>query len=231
MSRLRQLIFCLAISGSFVPARAQTAAEFRPELGIYLQEADFIRMEFIDLASDNQRTREWQGNFAYYIDAALKPVLRRNLREHPDVYRDRYLTSRVGYLYRTGLNNGNSSSGNIGIVEVTSRYQVPWRFVLVDRNRGEFRFIKGQPFNTRYRNRFRVEHDIKRGRFVCTPYAYDEIFFDTRYGRWTPNRYALGVEVPASPHMVFDLYYIRQNGSFSNPPHLNIFGFKWNLYF
>jgi hypothetical protein len=83
----------------------------------------------------------------------------------------------------------------------------------------------------RYRNRLHLERDVKHGRFVCTPYVYDEIFYDTRSGSWTPNEYALGVQLPAGRHMVFDAYYMRQNGSHSNPPHRNIFGLKWNLYF
>ena len=138
---------------------------------------------------------------------------------------------RGGYLYQTGLSNGNSTSGHIGILELTPRYRLPLDFVIVNRNRGEFRFFKGQPFYTRYRNRLQLVRDIKRGQFVCTPYAWDEVFYDTRYGQWIRNRYAFGVQFVAGKHMVFDPYYMRQNGSHSNPTHLNAFGSKWNLYF
>jgi hypothetical protein len=31
--------------------------------------------------------------------------------------------------------------------------------------------------------------------------------------------------------MVIEPYYFRQNGSHSNPPHLNVFAFTWSLYF
>lgn len=224
------LILSIAFTASIAPATAQnTSDQFRPELGIYLQEG-LVRIEFVALASGDLNTHEWQGDFTYYIEGALKPVLRRKLRENPDVFRDKYLTIRAGYRYQTGLTNGNSSTGNIGIIELTSRYLLPWQLVISDRNRGDFRFIKGQAFSTRYRNRFRVERDIKHGDFLFTPYVYDEIFYDTRYDGWTPNRYAVGVELPACQHFIFDLYYMRQNGG-SNPSHLNVFGFKWNLYF
>lgn len=226
-----QLILLFAIGGAILPAAAQQSAEeFRPELGIYAQQGEFIRVEFIDFASSNQHTHEWQGDFAYFIETALKPPLRRRLREHPDVYRNRYLTARAGYRYQTGLTNGNSSSGNIGILEALSRYRLPSDLVISDRSRGEFRFIKGQPFSARYRNRLRLERDLKRGVFVCTPYVFDEIFYDTRYGTWTPNRYAAGAEFPVGRHMVFDAYYMLQNSSRSDP-HLNIIGFRWSLYF
>jgi len=227
-----RLISFLVFAASIVPADAQnTSAQFRPEIDIFIRQGELIRFEFENLATYTQATRSWAGNFAFFVETALKPVLRRNLREHPDVYRNRYLTMRGGYLYRTSLSNGQATSGNIGILELTPRYRLPWDLVVVDRNRGEFRFFKGQAFYTRYRNRFRLERDIKHGRFVCTPYVYDEVFYDTRYDLWTPNRYAFGVQFLAGRHMVFDPYYFRQNGSHSKPPHLNTLGFKWGLYF
>lgn len=227
-----KLFSCLAFAGLIVPAAAQnTSEQYRPELDIYVQQGESVRIEFDDFATGTQSTHSWLGNFAYYVDIALKPIFRRNLREDPDVFRDRYLTMRGGYLYQTSLTNGQSTSGNIGILELTSRYRLPFDLVISDRNRGEFRFFKGQSFYTRYRNRFQVERDFKRGRFVCTPYAYDEIFYDTRYGEITPNRYAFGAQFPAGRHMIFEPYYMRQNGSHSKPPHVNAIGFKWNLYF
>jgi hypothetical protein len=85
--------------------------------------------------------------------------------------------------------------------------------VVSDRNRGEFRFIKGQAFSTRYRNKLQLERDIKYGAYVFTPYAYDEVFYDTRYGQWTPNRYAFGVQLPIGAHVVLQPYYLRQDGN------------------
>jgi hypothetical protein len=132
-----------------------------------------------------------------------------------------------GYLRQTGLSNGNSTSGHIGILELTPRYRLPLDFVIVNRNRGEFRSSKDSRFTRDTETR-----DIKRGRFVRTPYAWDEVFYDSRYGQWIRNRYAFGVQFVAGKHVIFDpYYYMRQNGSHSNPTHLNAFGSKWNLYF
>jgi hypothetical protein len=71
---------------------------------------------------------------------------------------------------------------------------------------------------------------IQQGPFVRLEFV-DEIFYDTRYGQWTPNRYGAGVQISAGSHMVLEPYYFRQNGSHSNPPHLNVFAFTWSLYF
>ena len=140
----------------------------------------------MNFANSNSNTHSWQGNFAYYLEVGLRPVLRRDLRNHPDVYRNRFLTMRAGHLYQTGLTNGQSSSGHTGILELSSRYRLPGDLVIADRNRGEFRFFKGKPFYTRYRNRLRLERDVRFGRFTCTPYGYGEVFYDTRYDLWTP---------------------------------------------
>jgi hypothetical protein len=213
-----------------IPAAGQsTKDEFWPELGIYVQQGPLVRVEFVAAASSDPSPYHWQGDFTLYVQVALKPVLRPELRDRPDVFRNKYLTFRSGFRYRSSLTNGDNGSEKRGIVELTPRYLLPGRLVISDRNRGEFRFVKGEPFSTRYRNRLRLERDFKYGWLDCTPYAYDEVFFDTRYDRWTPNRYAFGVEFPAGPHIVLEPYYLRQN-SRSNSPELNVLGFKLNLY-
>jgi hypothetical protein len=233
MPSSQTLAVCLLSASALgLPANGQsTGGEFWPELGIYLQRGQLIRLELISSASSNPNTDSWQGDFTFFVETALKPVFRRALRDQPDVFRNRFLTVRAGYRYRTSLTPGDPVSENRIILELTPRYRLPWQLVFVDRNRGEFRFVRGQAFSTRYRNRFRLERDIELGSFGFTPYVYDEIFYDTRFDQWTPNRYAIGSQFPVGPHVVLEPYYLRQNGSHSNPPHVNVFGFKVNLYF
>ncbi len=226
-------MYWLAASAWVVDAADQnTKNELWPELGIYAQQSPMFRLEFVDFARDDLSNHEWNGDFAIYVEAALKPVFRRELREQPDVFRNKYLTFRAGYRYRTSLTGNNTASENRGIIEVNSRYRLPWQLVIADRNRGDFRFVKGEAFSTRYRNRLWLERDIKHGWLECTAYVYDEIFYDARYDRWAaPNQYAAGVKFPVGPHVVLEPYYLRQNHRPSNPPNLNAFGFKFNLYF
>jgi hypothetical protein len=173
-----RLIHCLlSIGVLIIPAAAQsTGREVRPEVGIYVQQGPLVRLESVDSASSNQNTGEWQGRFDFYVEVALKPVFRRELRDQPDVCRNKYLTVRAGYRYVTGLTSGSSTSENSGILEANSRYLLPWQLVISDRNRGEFRLIKGQGFSTRYRNRLRLERDIQYRWLSCAPHVYDEIF-------------------------------------------------------
>jgi Protein of unknown function (DUF2490) len=233
MSNRVKLAVCVAsVCRWVIPTAAQTTGnEFRPELGVYIQQGPQLRIDLENSFYGDLTTGDWRGHFAVYINAALKPFFRRELRKDPNVFRNKYLTMRAGYQYSTTLAGDSSPHENRGILELTSRYSLPWQFVISDRNRGEFRFIEGRPFSTRYRNRLRLERDVKYGWLACTPYVYGEVFYDTRYDLWTPVRYALGIEFPAGTHMVLEPYYLRQNGSHSNPPHVNAAGLNWNLYF
>ena len=232
-ARLWCVIPCSLASfvGAAVSSAQDTGSEVRPELNLYLQLEPMIRVQLQSLFVGNLTTNDWHANFTFFVETALKPILRRQLRQEPDVYRNRYLTFTAGYRYRTNLANGGSTHENRGILEFTTRYPLPWRMVISDRNRGEFRFIQGQPFSARYRNRLRMEDDFEQRWFECTPYVDFEIFYDTRFNQWTPKRYESGVQLPIGSHVMLEPYYLRQDASRSVPRHVNAFGFKFNLYF
>jgi hypothetical protein len=231
-ARRRALLLCCLSVAVCADALAQsTQNEIRPELRIYRQQGEILRFELDASATGDQSAHQWQGNITLFVQAAMRPVFRRQLRERPDTFRNKYLTFGVGYRRRNTLTEGNSTAENRILLDLTSRYRLPWQLLISDRNRGEFRFIQGQPFSTRYRNRLRLERDFKSGWLDITPYVYDEIYYDTRYDRWTPNNYAFGVEFPIGPHVVLEPYYLRQGRRASPPPHLNAFGFRLSLYF
>ena len=233
MANGRALILCCLSAGAWpINAAGQsTQNQMRPELRIYVPEGPIVRFEFDSAAFGNLSTHQWQGNFTVYVQTALKPVFRRKLRDRPDTFRNKYLTFAAGYRHRTNLTGGNSLSENRGILELTSRYHLPWQLVASDRNRGEFRAIEGKPFSMRYRNRLRLERDFKSGWLDVTPYVYAEVYYDTRYGEWATYNYAFGVDFPIGRHVALEPYYLRQNQRASNPPHTNAFGFRLNLYF
>jgi hypothetical protein len=223
------LAICL-LSCNIAAVAQGTGEDVRPELDLYIQQGPLLRFEISDSFSGDQSTHNWQGNFAFYVETALKPVLRRELRDQPDVYRNKYLTLRAGYRYQNSLTAGHSAAENRGIIELTSRYELPGQLVVTDRSRGEFRFIEGISPSTRYRNRLRLERDLTYGWLESTPYIYDEIFYDTRYGLWSPNRYGVGVQFQVGRHTVLEPQYFRQDGSRSNPANLNVFVLILNIY-
>jgi Protein of unknown function (DUF2490) len=231
--RLRSsILYILAVYAGTASSSAQgTNSEVRPESDVYLQLQPMIRIQFVSSFSGKLTTGDWDADPTFYVETALKPVLRRHLREEPDVYQERYLTFKAGYRYRTDLARGGSAHENRAILELTSRFPLPWNMVISDRNRGEFRFIQDKPFSTRYRNRLRLERDFEQGRFECTPYIDIEVFYDTRFDQWTGRHYESGVQFPVSSSVVLEPYYLREDNSHSVPRYVNVFGFKFNLYF
>lgn len=212
-------------------AAQTTSGEFRPEFGVYIQQDPSLRYELVDIFTRTQSPENWGANFSFYIDTALKPMLRRELRSRPDVFRNKYLTIRAGYRNQRSLTDPHSAPENRAILELTSRYLLPWQIVVSDRNRGEFQFIQKEPFSTRYRNRIRVERDVRHDWVDATPYVSAEFYYDTRYDSWTTSRYIVGAEFPAGRHVVIVPYCFRQNSTTSSPHHINGFGSKLNLYF
>jgi hypothetical protein len=81
---------------------------------------------------------------------------------------------------------------------------------------------------------FQFNLPILRRRTI-TPYVSGEISFDTRFGVWNRNRFAVGVvqSLRRGPilrtllpkrQVNLDLYFMRQNDSRSSPPHVNALG-------
>jgi hypothetical protein len=114
-----------------------------------------------------------------------------------------------------------------------SRSRVPWpkKLVITDSSHDDLRFIGGQPFSTRYRNKLQLERDFSFGSLVFTPYLNGQLYYNTRYDVWNRNRYSAGVEVAAGQHLVLETYYLRQNDSRSSTPCVNAVGLTFNLYF
>jgi hypothetical protein len=225
-------ILALLLTGAALPLPAQNSKdEFWPELAIYANRGQILRFVFIDSFDQDQSNRNQQGSFAYYVDVALKPVFRRELRERGDVFRRRYLTFRAGYQYTTTFVSGNPDSENRIIAESTSRYHLGAGFVASDRNRGEFRWIKAKPFSMRYRNKLMIERDCRVRGFGFTPFVYAEAYYDTRYAAWNRNRLAFGVQIPAGVHMRVDPYLARQQDTRATPRYVHALGLTWNLFF
>src|SRR5262249_44843010 len=132
--RLRPLILCVlsVSSGTAVLAAQTTNNEVRPEADVYVQVQPMIRIQWMAPFTGNLTTGDWRALPTFFVETALKPVLRRRLRKEADVYKDRYLTFKAGYRYRTDLASGGSAHENRGILEFTSRFPLPWNLFVSD---------------------------------------------------------------------------------------------------
>jgi len=229
--RAHRLVLALFVIGAYPAASQTTTREFWPELDVYIQYNDRLRFILQSIVTVAPEIQSNQQSFTGFVEVALRPLIRLELRHKNDVFRKRFLTFRAGYRYITPLPNSSASPENRAIAEIDSRYPVPGKIVLTARNRGEFRFIRDRPFSMRYRGRLRAERDLAIRSVVFTPYADAEYDYDTRYGAWATMRYTAGLLLPAGTHVVVRPYIALQINKYSSHRHVGALGLNLNLYF
>lgn len=213
------------------PAAGQvTRQEARAELDFYFDEGERVRFLLDTGLNQGVDTSYSQVRNGLFFELALRPLFRRQLRNDPDVFRNRYLTFRAGYQYLASF-TGPGSHESRGVIEVTGRYPLPGGFVPRDRNRGELRFVHGQDYSTRYRNRIWLERDLKLRSIEFIPYAYDEVFFDARSGAWSASRVVAGAQFPIADKWIVEPYLLRQFNYEATTRRIEAAGLKISLFF
>jgi hypothetical protein len=158
------------------------------------------------------------------------------LGAHFDYLATDHVWFRAGYRYGRSLNSDSNFREHRLLLEQTFKTTLPGKIQVSDRNRQDFRFVRGD-YSFRYRNRLTLEREIGRGEYRFTPYVQGEIYFDSRFDAWSRHRYGGGVVFPfsklarATPskprfrdHVSLDLYAMRQSDSQPSPARANAFG-------
>jgi len=217
-------------------ARAQettTRKEFWPEVDVYIKVKPKVRLYLIATISKSVEDGELRNAQGYEGQIGV----------HIDYIPNKHVIFRAGYRYGTAVgSNSDPFKEHRLLTEQTLRKLLPGDFLLSDRNREDFRFVNGD-FSFRYRNRVTLEREVHlfKGRSI-TPYASGEIFYDTRYDTWNRNRFGVGVQqslrrgplrkmLLPERQIILDLYYMRQNDSRSDIPHVNAIGAALAFYF
>jgi hypothetical protein len=158
--------------------------------------------------------------------------------------RDRtYLTLGVGYRYiRSEDLTEDPTVEHRGIVELTPRWYLPHGITVSDRNRVDLRWIEGDRYSTRYRNRLHVQRNFHMRRLAFTGYAEIEAFNDSRHEGWERVRYGIGIELPLRGLLirsglihgkgsVLKVYYIYQDERRHLDTSLNAVGVTYKMYY
>jgi hypothetical protein len=210
-----------------------TRKEFWPEIDVYITVKPKVRLYLAGTVSKSVEDGELRNAQGYESQIGV----------HVDYIPNKHLILRTGYRYGTSVGaNSDSFKEHRIVTEQTLRQLLPGDLLLSDRNREDFRFVNGD-FSFRYRNRVTLEREVHvlRGRSI-TPYVSGEIFYDTRYDIWNRNRWAVGVQqsIRRGPlrkmllpkrQVILDLFYMRQNDSRSDIPHVNAIGAALAFYF
>ena len=234
-------LFLLVFLSDTRTVRAQeptTRDEFWPSIEAYINVKPKVRLYLLGTVSKAIEDGELFNAQSYEAQIGV----------HVDYIPNDQLILRAGYRYGRAV--GETDDGfreHRVLTDQILRKLLPGDLLLTDRNREEFRFITGD-FSFRYRNRVTIEREFQwfrlplfRGRTI-TPYVSGEISFDTRFGIWNRNRYAVGViqSLRRGPilrkflpkrQVNLDLYYMHQNDSRSSPPHVNALGAALVFYF
>jgi hypothetical protein len=139
-------------------------------------------------------------------------------------------TVRIGYRYIHPY-TGDSPAEHRGVLEITGRHGLPGGVLLSDRNRMDLRSIGGE-YSWRYRNRLTIEREFSIGRFKPSPYVRGEVYYDSRYDKWSRTALIAGSILPINRHLELEGYFEHQNdsGGSSNRT-VNAVGAVVNLYF
>ena len=224
-------LFALLTSFAAPLGAQSTQFERWPELDAYVGLNESSRFFFQYTATRAQDRLNYEdGQFGGFLDVYTMPLVHRRLPEHPDVARDKLLMFRIGYAYsQTPQGASKPSTDNIPTIEALARQPLPWGILLSDRNRGDLRIVNGV-FTPRYRNRLRLERTVKTGRYLLTPYADVEAFYDWRWDIFNRFRFEGGMEWSVAHFLIVDGYYTRQRDSKSAPENVNAVGLKLEFY-
>ena len=226
-------LFLLVLLSDTPTIRAQeptTRDEFWPSIEVYINVKPKVRLYLLGTVSKSVEDGELFNaqSFEGQIGA------------HVDYIPNEHLILRAGYRYGRAIGDRDDGFREHRLLsEQILRKLLPGALLLTDRNREDFRFITGD-FSFRYRNRVMIEREFQLNvpllrRRTITPYVSGEISFDTRFGIWNRNRYAVGVVQSLRRGPILrtllpkrginlDLYLMRQNDSRSSPAHVNGLG-------
>lgn len=149
----------------------------------------------------------------------------------------------VGFVWKPGKSlsispffwyiKARNTSGQFRIenrLNLSATYRFPINgFGLSHRSTYEKRLRR--PVNTwRYRGQITIEKDIPKSLIEGAKlFISNELFYDSGVGKFTRNRFSVGVSKAISKKVGVDLYYTRQNDGYTRPGDLNIIWSAWKI--
>jgi hypothetical protein len=129
----------------------------------------------------------------------------------------------VATQYYPGIHTRENRLSMNGVVSVPIK-----RLILDNMHQFERRFR--EPLNSsRYRSRVQVEWPFRFHDADYRLFCWDEAYYDWIPHAWSRNRFSAGGGKRLSPKLAIDLYYLKQNASFSRPRNINAVGVAFRI--
>jgi hypothetical protein len=213
-----------------LPARAQTSStEFLPEIDTYLKLNSNVRFYF--QAKDTREGGDpTQVELGPSVEFYLKPLvkLKNNTVFDLDDVKSRPLVLSIGYRY---VPSPNKPAVNRMEPVVTFHFPTVARILISDRNRADLDWSNGG-FTWRYRNRLTIERRFTIHSYHPAPYASAEVFYESKYAKWSTTALYAGCLLPIGKHVQLDPYYEHENNTGKSPnQQVNAVGLAMYLYF
>ena len=229
-TRRRWLLLAFLLLLPCSSAFAQTSvAEFLPEVDTYFKLNSNVRLVF-----QAKQTREGgdptQAEVGPSIEFYLKPLVRLKKVTAFDLNdaKSRPLVLAVGYRYVP-----SPDKATVNRLEPVLTFHVPItaRILISDRNRGDLDWSNGK-FTWRYRNKLTAERRFTINSYHPAPYVSAEVFYQSKYSKWSSTNLYAGCLLPVGKHVEFDPYYEHENNTGHRPnQQVNAMGLILDLFF
>jgi hypothetical protein len=202
-----------------------------PELEAYYRLNERFRL--YGLISGTKSNSEYtDGTAGIYIDYFALPWFghKRNETELSDTARGYYLWFRMGYSYSASPPGDKPKVINIYETEMDNNYHLPEKFVLIVRNRIDWRWVNSE-FQPIYRPRLKFVRNLKTDYLTFNAYFWSEYFFYLNDNEQNRLRICFGTEIKVLKWLDFEAYYMHQfqNKQYVQP--LNAIGIQFDLYY
>lgn len=110
------------------------------------------------------------------------------------------------------------------------KYKFPVKaFGLSHRSQFEYR-VRSSGNNWRYRPSITVEKDLPKS-FIprAKIFVTEEPFYISTTGKFSRNRFSVGINKTINSKFSLDVYYLRQNDGYAHPGDLNVIGTSWKI--
>jgi len=198
----------LIVGSSAISAHAQTTQVW-PEMSVFTRLND--RMRFYFLATTVKESQEsTEAEFGPNFDFYLQPFRERKRLAgfRLDESKNRFLLLRVGYRYLNSF-SGDPDEHRV-VLEATARYPLQGGVLVSNRGRVDARFIDGE-YSWRFRSRLSVEKEFAIGPVKINPYARGEVFYDSRFDKWSRTEWIGGAACPLNRRVELEGYFDYQH--------------------